>query len=64
MAALLIEARDAAREARAAGKKALDAGVLAGLAGRYRDFAAAGLAANVYRRTPTAKDARRIAAGS
>jgi transposase len=61
MAALLTEARDAAREARAAGKKTLDAGVLDGLTGRYQDIAAAGLAANVYRRTSTAKDASRIA---
>jgi transposase len=61
MAALLLEARDTARGARAEGKKALDAGVLADLVTRYRDIAASGLAANVYRRTATAKDARRIA---
>ena len=61
MAALLIEARDAARDARAEGKKALNGGVLGDLAGRYRAIAASGLAANVYRRTATAKDARRTA---
>jgi transposase len=57
MAALLIEARDA----RADGKKALDPGVLAGLTGRYQAIATAGLAANVYRQTPAAQDARWIA---
>lgn len=61
MAALLIEARDAARDARAADKKALDLDVLGDLTGRYRDIATSGLAANVYRQTPTAKDAARIA---
>jgi transposase len=61
MAALLIEARDAARDARAGGKKALDTDVLGDLVARYRDTAASGLAANVYRSTATAKDARRIA---
>jgi transposase len=61
MAALLTEARDAARDARAGGKKALDLNVLGGLVDRYRGIAAAGLAANVYRRTATAKDASRIA---
>jgi transposase len=61
MAALLIEARDAARDARQAGETALDPQVLARLTGRYRELAAAGLAANLYRRTATAKDARRIA---
>lgn len=61
MAALLIEARDAARDARQAGQTALDPQVLSALTGRYRELAAAGLAANLYRRTATAKDARRIA---
>ena len=61
MAGLLIEARDAARDARAAGKKVLDLDVLGDLVDRYRDIATSGLAANVYRRTATAKDARRIA---
>ena len=61
MAGLLIEARDAAREARAGGKKVLDLDVLGDLVDRYRAIAAAGLAANVYRRTATAKDARRVA---
>ena len=61
MAALLIEARDAAAAARQAGQAALDAAVLDDLVTRYRALAAAGLAANLYRRTATAKDARRIA---
>jgi len=61
MAALLIEARDAASAARRAGQSVLDAGVLDDLVARYRELAAAGLAANLYRRTATAKDARRIA---
>jgi transposase len=61
MAALLIEARDAASAARLAGQPALDAAVLGNLVTRYRELAAAGLAANLYRRTATAKDARRIA---
>jgi transposase len=61
MAALLIEGRDYARDARAAGKKALDPDTLTGLTGRYREIATSGLASNVYRQTPTAKDSRRIA---
>jgi transposase len=61
MASLLVEARDAARTARADGKKALDPDVTAGLTSRYRAITESGLAANVYRRTPTAADARRIA---
>jgi len=61
MAALLIEARDAAAAARAAGQAALDAAVLDDLVTRYRALAASGLAANLYRRTATASDARRIA---
>ena len=61
MAALLIEARDAASAARAAGQSALAAAVLDDLVTRYRALAAAGLAANLYRRTATAKDARRLA---
>jgi transposase len=61
MAALLLQARDAARGARGEGKKALDPDVLADLTGRYREIATSGLAANVYRQTATAKDARRIA---
>jgi transposase len=60
MAALLIEARHAAA-ARAAGQSTLDIAVLDGLVTRYRALAASGLAANLYRRTATAKDARRIA---
>jgi len=61
MASMLIEARDAARDARQAGKTALDPGVLHDLVTRYRALATSGLAANAYRRTATAKDARRIA---
>jgi len=61
MAGLLIEARDAASAARQAGQSALDAVVLEDLVARYRALAAAGLAANLYRRTAAAKDARRIA---
>jgi transposase len=61
MAALLIEARDAAAAARQAGQSALGTAVLAGLVTRYRALATAGLAANLYRRTATAKDARRLA---
>jgi transposase len=57
MAGLLIEARDAARDARAAGEKALDPDVLGDLVDRYRDIATSGLAANVYRQTPTSRDA-------
>jgi transposase len=61
MAALLIEARDAAAAARTAGQPALDVGVLDDLVTRYRALAASGLAANLYRRTATARDARRLA---
>jgi len=61
MAALLTEARDAASAARLAGQSALNAAVLEDLVTRYRALAADGLAANLYRRTATAKDARRIA---
>jgi transposase len=61
MAALLIEARDAASAARQDGKAALDTAVLEDLVTRYRTLATSGLAANVYRSTVTAKDARRIA---
>jgi transposase len=61
MAALLIEARDAASAARQAGQSVLDAAVLDNLITRYRALADAGLAANLYRRTATAKDARRLA---
>jgi len=61
MAGLLIEARDAARDARLAGQPVLDAAVLEDLVTRYRALVTDGLAANIYRRTATAKDARRIA---
>ncbi len=61
MAALLIEARDAAAAARAAGQATLDPAVLDDLVTRYRNLAASGLAASLYRRTATAKDARRLA---
>ncbi len=61
MAGLLIEARDAAAAARHAGGTALDAAILDDLLTRYRDLATAGLTANLYRRTATAKDARPLA---
>ena len=61
MASLLIEARDAAAAARAAGQPALGTAVLGDLVTRYRSLAGAGLAANLYRRTATAADARRLA---
>jgi transposase len=61
MASLLIEARDAASAARTAGQSALDAAVLGDLVTRYRVLAATGLEASLYRRTATAKDARRLA---
>ena len=61
MAGLLIEARDAAAAARLAGWSALDTAILEDLVSRYRALATAGLAANLYRRTATAKDARRLA---
>ena len=61
MASLLLEARDAASAARLAGQSALDAAVLEALVTRYRALAGAGLAGNLYRRTATAKDARRLA---
>ena len=61
MAGLLIEARDAASAARQDGETALGAAVLDGLVARYRALAASGLAANLYRRTATARDARRVA---
>jgi transposase len=61
MAALLIEARAAAAAARLAGQPALEPAVLEGLLTRYRALTAAGLTANLYRRTATAKDARRLA---
>jgi transposase len=61
LASLLIAARDAAVAARQAEQSALDAAVLDDLVTRYRALATAGLAANLYRRTATAKDARRLA---
>jgi len=61
MASLLIGARDAAASARAAGQPALDTAILDDLVTRYRALATAGLAANLCRRTATAKDARRLA---
>ena len=64
MAGLLIEARDAARDARADGKKALDLDVLATWWTGTARIAASGLAGNVYRRTATAKDAAGSPAGS
>jgi transposase len=61
MAGLLVEACDAASAARRAGQSALGTAVLDDLVTRYRELAAAGLAANLYRRTATARDARRLA---
>jgi len=61
MAALLVEARDAARDARAAGKKALDPDTVTALTSRYRTITQDGYARNCYRQAPTAKDACRIA---
>jgi transposase len=61
MAALLIQARDTAAEARQAGKTSLDPAVLDGLVGSYRQLAADGLAGNLRRRSVTAAHARRIA---
>lgn len=60
MAGLLIEARAAAAAARLAGQSALEPAVLEDLLTRYRALTGAGLTANLYRRTATAKDARRI----
>jgi transposase len=61
MVGLLIEARAAAAAARLVGQSALEPAVLEDLLTRYRALTAAGLAANLYRRTATAKDARRLA---
>jgi transposase len=61
MASLLAGARDAASAARLAGQSSLDTAVLEDLITRYRALAATGVAANLYRRTATAMDARRIA---
>lgn len=55
MAALLIEARDAACGARQVGQSALEAAVLEDLVTRYRALAANGLAANLYRRAADRK---------
>ena len=60
MAALLIGARDAAAAARLAGQPALEPAVLEDLLTRYRALTGAGLTANLYRRTATAEDARRL----
>jgi transposase len=61
MAGLLTEARDAASAARHAGQAILGSGALEDPVTRYRALALDGLAANLYRRTATARDARRIA---
>ena len=61
MAGLLIEARDDAAAARLARRVSLGTATLDELVTRYRALAAAGLAASLYRRSATAKDARRIA---
>ena len=49
------------RRVRPRGRPALDTAVLDDLVTRYRALATTGLAANLYRRTATAKDARRLA---
>src|SRR6266542_4192926 len=61
MAELLVEARDAAEAARAAGQTALAPAVLADLVGRYRALAAQGLEVNQHRPGRTAADAVRLA---
>ena len=61
MAALLTGARDAAAAARLAAQPALEPAALDDLLTRYRALTGAGLTANLYRRTATAKDARRPA---
>jgi transposase len=61
MAGLLIEARVAAASARTAGSSVLDTVIRDDLVSCYRALATAGLAGNLYRRTATAKDARRLA---
>jgi len=61
MAGLLIEARNAAARARQTGATTLPEGVLADLLARYSELAAAGLTGNLYRRSATAADARRLA---
>lgn len=61
MAGLLIEVRDAVAATRAAGQAALEATAPERLPTRYRELAAAGLTTSLYRRTATAKDARRLA---
>jgi hypothetical protein len=53
--------RRAVAAARLAGQPALEPAVLEDLLTRYRALTGAGLAANLYRRTATAKDARRLA---
>jgi len=60
MAALLCQARDAAAEARAAGTTTLEPAVHTDLVARYRALITDGFTTNLYRRTPTAKDALRI----
>jgi len=64
MAALLIEARDAASAARQAGESALDTAVLDVLVTRYRALAAEGLAASLYRRTRPRRTPAASPAGS
>ena len=61
MAGLLIEARAAAAAARRADQSALEPAVLEDLLTRPRALTGAGLTANLYRRTATAKDACRLA---
>src|SRR5262249_45021743 len=56
MAELLCEANRQAQAARAAGRTALDSGVLNGVLARYRALTCEGFTGNYYRRTRTATD--------
>ncbi|WP_066361425.1 hypothetical protein [Herbidospora mongoliensis] len=60
MAALLCEANEAAKTARAAGQVALPEPVLADLLARYRELVSQGFSDNLYRRTRVAGDAVRL----
>lgn len=60
MAALLCEANDAAHDARAHDRNTLDEHVLASIVARYRALTSEGFTGNLYRQTPTAKDAVRL----
>jgi transposase len=60
MATLLCEANDAAHDARAHSRNALDEQALASIVARYRALTSEGFTGNLYRQTPTAKDAVRL----